>query len=671
MYAYSLRVLGLILIASAAFAQAPVISPGVPVVNQGQTINFTETMSEAGTWSCSSCLGSINSGTGVYTAPATVTPQQSLNGCQLLPNNHIINTNISGLSPAASSATWIAAIGTPSVQPVVAVPLNYVYSTTPTIAMNFVFTPGQNGTWEMPSYPLGNIQGGWLTAWNAGDHHVYTTNPTTCQFQEAYQFYTPGTNGAYPSSTSEGGVQYQGSTYTLASVPGANTGAADACGMNQQAMTLHLQELENAVNNSGTVNHALRATLNLSTLSTSYLWPATSKEFSGAGIVPCGVRLRLKSGYNISGFSAINQVILTTLKNYGMIVEDGGTSFNIAVDYTKWPANYMAAFKALYAAGVNASNFDIVDESGLEISSGDQTCPTPAACGLNSASLERVTFTRTSDSATASVDVALLGVTIGILQDQITMQAGTPPLQLTAYVNGSSNTSVTWSMSPTVGTLTSGGLYTPPATEATETVTTITATAAANTNITASFPMTILPNGTMYILMNTQANFTAIGWTWPFVDGSSNTWQSQTGDNGGQENSNNYANPPWANLATAQQYAWSYQAANTSDEVFTFYVPNGAYNVTGYFGDTVYPSAGQMTMNIEVNGYTCKNSYDVYAAAGGEYLPTSYSCQTIVANNQLRYVLRFLTSAFNLGPYIAGLQLTYTGAATIPAVMLQ
>ena len=567
-------------IAAAEASGGTVITPAVPpAVNQGSTFQFKA--NATGTWSCSgtdssgaatACKGSIDPSTGLYTAPAKVTAQQSLNGCEVLPNNHILNTNISALPVNSSSATWISAAGSVGILPVQATPLNYVYNSTPTVPMRFAYTPAQNASWEMPSYPLGNIESGWLSTWNALDHHVYTTNPTTCIFQEAYGFYTAGTNSAYPPSTSWGGVQYAGSTYTLASVPGSNTGAADACGMNQQAMNLHLQEMLTAVANTSMVNHALRTTLPLSTLSNTFLWPATSKDFSGAGVVPCGARFRLKSTFNISGYPAIEQVILKTLQNYGMIVDDGGTTFNIAVDYTKWPVAYVNAFKALYSAGIGASNFDVVDESSLEqsTSSGDTT-----------ANRETVTFTRTSDGATASVDVVLTGVTIGLLNDAITMQAGSASLQLIAYVNGSSNSNVTWSMSPTVGTLTSGGIYAPPSAESSETVTTITATATADTNVTASFPMTILPNGTMYILMNTQSIFSSIGWTWPFVDGNGNTWQSQTGDNGGMENSNNYNNPPWASLATAQQYAWSYQTPSPGDEVFTFYVPNGTYNVDG------------------------------------------------------------------------------------------
>jgi len=43
-----------------------------------------------------------------------------------------------------------------------------------------------------------------------------------------------------------------------------------------------------------------------------------------------GMRLRLKSSFNVSGFSASNQVILNALKKYGMIMADNGSSMYIS-----------------------------------------------------------------------------------------------------------------------------------------------------------------------------------------------------------------------------------------------------------------------------------------------------------------------------------------------------
>src|ERR1700674_4914900 len=100
------KILFLLLWPVSVQAVAPVISPSTPIVNQGATIQFSETQSEAGTWSCSgtnstggvtSCTGSINSGTGLYTAPSSVTAQHVYGGMQLGPNNDVYNTRIDSM----------------------------------------------------------------------------------------------------------------------------------------------------------------------------------------------------------------------------------------------------------------------------------------------------------------------------------------------------------------------------------------------------------------------------------------------------------------------------------------------------------------------------------------------------------------------------------------------
>jgi hypothetical protein len=45
---------------------------------------------------------------------------------------------------------------------------------------------------------------------------------------------------------------------------------------------------------------------------------------------PMGMRMRLKASFDISGFSPANQVILTALKQYGMILADNGSAIYIS-----------------------------------------------------------------------------------------------------------------------------------------------------------------------------------------------------------------------------------------------------------------------------------------------------------------------------------------------------
>ena len=81
---------------------------------------------------------------------------------------------------------------------------------------------------------------------------------------------------------------------------------------------------------AGHINHALRFTLQSSRA--AFVPPAShwAANSSNALAAPMGMRLRLKASFDISSFSAANQVILTALKKYGMIMADNGSSMYIS-----------------------------------------------------------------------------------------------------------------------------------------------------------------------------------------------------------------------------------------------------------------------------------------------------------------------------------------------------
>ena len=132
-----------------------VITPSVPpAVKQGTTFQFTA--NATGTWSCSgtdssgaatACKGRINSSTGLYTAPATVTAQQSVGGYQLLPNNHIFNTRIDAAPVNSKSSAFIAASGPNPIRYYeIAKSINYTNGSTPTENEVFFYTSANKGT---------------------------------------------------------------------------------------------------------------------------------------------------------------------------------------------------------------------------------------------------------------------------------------------------------------------------------------------------------------------------------------------------------------------------------------------------------------------------------------------------------------------------------------------
>ena len=104
-----------------------------------------------------------------------------------------------------------------------------------------------------------------------------------------------------------------------------------------------------------------------------------------------------------------------------------------------------------------------------------------------------VTSTSTADpTKSASAVVTLSPVTITVAPLSVNLFPSQTQ-QFTATLGGTSNSSVTWSMSPSVGTLSVAGLYTAPATITTNQSLTITATSVADGTKVATAALTLSP----------------------------------------------------------------------------------------------------------------------------------------------------------------------------------
>lgn len=81
----------------------------------------------------------------------------------------------------------------------------------------------------------------------------------------------------------------------------------------------------------GEIDHPIRFTLTKTNVKPAYIAPARHKVNSTGGqySLPFGARIRLKSSFNISGYSAINQIILKAMKKYGLILADIGSNMYI------------------------------------------------------------------------------------------------------------------------------------------------------------------------------------------------------------------------------------------------------------------------------------------------------------------------------------------------------
>ncbi len=153
---------------------------------------------------------------------------------------------------------------------------------------------------------------------------------------------------------------------------------------------MRYDEVQQALASDGVIHHAIRFTV-VNTRA-AYIWPARHYASSSNSLSypPMGQRFRLKASTNITVYpgtttpvSAINQVILQTLKTYGMFVADNGGDFHIdGAPDPNWD-DYDLHSLTYY----HASDFEAVDESSLMIdpNSGQAAQPsTPPTVSITS-----------------------------------------------------------------------------------------------------------------------------------------------------------------------------------------------------------------------------------------------------------------------------------------------
>ena len=85
---------------------------------------------------------------------------------------------------------------------------------------------------------------------------------------------------------------------------------------------------------SGAINHALSYTMSPTEGDDNggyFVLPAAhaASSHTNANLLPMGARIRLRASIDISSFSPTNQVILTAMKQYGMILAENGSNFFI------------------------------------------------------------------------------------------------------------------------------------------------------------------------------------------------------------------------------------------------------------------------------------------------------------------------------------------------------
>ena len=288
----------------------------------------------------SGCSGLTKSFSGVTSAPGEPPPPAtpsacnamslgqgaSLNGVVPFPASNAWNQDISSAPVDSNSANIINFIGgSVPVHPdfgsgeydsqSIGIPYLIVGSQQGQLAVNFTAYGDESDPGPMPIPLTAPIEG--YPDPGSGDRHVLVLDNSNCWLYELYSAYPGTTDWSAGSAAIWDLSNGEQRPYTWTS--------ADAAGLPIFPGLVRYDEVA-----AGAIQHALRFTLQSSRA--AFVPPAShwAANSTNAYAAPMGMRLRLKSSFDISSFSTANQVILTALKTYGMIMADNGSSMYIS-----------------------------------------------------------------------------------------------------------------------------------------------------------------------------------------------------------------------------------------------------------------------------------------------------------------------------------------------------
>jgi hypothetical protein len=111
----------------------------------------------------------------------------------------------------------------------------------------------------------------------------------------------------------------------------------------------------------GVIDHALRFTVERTRR--AYVYPARhfASESNDPSLPPMGLRVRLKTSFDVSGFPPQARIVLVALKRYGMILADNGSNWFISgAPDPHWNNDDLHSLSR-----VKGSDFEVVDTSSL------------------------------------------------------------------------------------------------------------------------------------------------------------------------------------------------------------------------------------------------------------------------------------------------------------------
>ena len=227
------------------------------------------------------------------------------------------------------------------------IPYVVVHGTQATVPVSFYYGDESDpGPYPVPTYAP--IEGGLASG---GDRHVIVVDADHWKLYEMYD--------AHPVN---GGTSWTGGSGAIFDLTAGTTRparwtSADAAGLPILPGLVRYDEV--AIHHA--IEHALRFTC--SQPREAYVPPARhwASSKTSVNLPPYGMRVRLKAGVDISGFSANDKVILTALKKYGMFLADGGTDMSIGgAPDPRWNDDDLHNLTKIHG-----SDFEVVQMTGM------------------------------------------------------------------------------------------------------------------------------------------------------------------------------------------------------------------------------------------------------------------------------------------------------------------
>jgi hypothetical protein len=287
-------------------------------------------------------------------APLAAAP--TLAGCPMLPADNIWNARVDSLPVHPRSAAYLSSIGLSTGLKAdfgsgtwnggpIGIPFTTVPGTQPRVTVRFEYADESDpGPYPIP--PDAPVEGGQNSD---GDRHVLVVDRDNCVLYELFSAYRQA-DGSWDAGS--------GAIFPLNSnaLRPAGWTSADAAGLPILPGLVRYDEVA-----AGEIAHAIRFTAQVT--QRAYVWPGRHYASSNTNpdVPPMGIRVRLKSSFNIGGFSPHNRVILQALKTYGMMLADNGSNWYISgIPDSRWSNDDLRAL-----GSVVGSNLEVVDASSL------------------------------------------------------------------------------------------------------------------------------------------------------------------------------------------------------------------------------------------------------------------------------------------------------------------